>query len=348
MDKRSFLAQSLTVLSGAAIAAGTGGRVIAQAGLPGAGRTVMPARPNWDSFWFGQKIVDIGMARLGYKVEAPKTLAPAAIFTSIARGDLMYSVDTILPNHADLYARTAEQVMPVGPVMDPGTVQGYMVDKVTADRHNIRYLEDLAKPEIAALFDQNGDGRADMVGPSATWSGSSAVALNHIKSLGLEKTVNLVQGEYTTLAADAVGRFAAGKPILLYTWYPNPTTMKLKPGRDLVWLELKTVSLPGDQMSTYKPMPDVEGCASNPCNIGWLPTVYYIAVNRRWAAENPAALTFFKLVKMHLNDRAEQNARMLAGENREPDIDRHAREWIKTNQERFDGWIQAATVAARG
>lgn len=318
----------------------------AQTKLPGAGKTVSPARPNWDSFWFGQRIIDIGMETLGYKVEPPKTLAPAAIFTSMARGDVTYTADTILPNHADLYAKTANEVIAVGPLMDPGTIQGYMVDKKTADAHKIRFLEDLADPKIAALFDQNGDGKADMVGPSVSWAGSYGVAQGHLKALGLDKTVTLVAGEYTTLAADAVARFANGKPVFLYTWYPNPTTMKLLPGKDLVWLQLKNAALPAEQMKTYKPLPDVAGCADNPCSVGWLPTVYYIAVNKKWASENPGATEFFKQVKMTLEDRAIQNQKMLNGENREADIDRHAREWIKAHQAEFDGWIKRAMAAA--
>ncbi|MGO4175520.1 glycine betaine/L-proline ABC transporter substrate-binding protein ProX [Bosea sp. TAF32] len=325
---------------GAAPAAG-------QAALPGAGKTVSPARPNWDSFWFGQRIIDIGIETLGYKVEAPKTLAPAAVFTSMARGDVTYTADTILPNHADLYAKTANEVVAIGPLMDPGTIQGYMVDKKTADAHNIRFLEDLADPKIAALFDQNGDGKADMVGPSVSWSGSYGVAQGHMKALGLEKTVTLVTGEYTTLAADAVARYAAGKPVFLYTWYPNPTTMKLLPGKDLVWLQLKNPALPPDQMKTYKPLADVAGCAGNPCSVGWLPTVYYIGANKKWVLENPAAAEFFKQIKMTLKDRADQNQKMLNGENREADIDRHAREWIKAHQAEFDGWIKAAIAAAK-
>ncbi|WP_110648581.1 glycine betaine/L-proline ABC transporter substrate-binding protein ProX [Salinicola peritrichatus] len=332
------------IVAGIAILTGT--HVMAGSDLPGAGKKVMPARPNWDSFWFGQKIVDIGMERLGYEVADPVTMGPPAIFTSIARGDLMYSVDTILPNHADLYEKTKEDVMPVGPIMNPGTIQGFMVDKKTADKYNIRYLEDFKDPKVAALFDQDGDGRADMVGPSASWTGSSAVATNYIKNLGLSDRVHLVQGEYTTLSADAVGRYSAGEPIFLYTWYPNPTTMTLKPGKDLVWLQVHNVSLPDDQMEKYKPQDNLEGCASNPCDLGWLPTVYYIAVNRKWAAENSAAMKFFDQFEMHLQDRAEQNIKMMQGENREEDIERHAREWIENNKEKFDSWIDAAITAA--
>lgn len=346
MMKASRLALTLVLATGLA-AWEMAGSATAQDKLPGAGKTVSPARPNWDSFWFGQRIVDIGMERLGYKVEAPKTLAPAAIFTAMANGEIHYTADTILPNHSEMYAKTAGKVVAIGPLMDPGTMQGYMVDKKTAEAHNIKYLEDFLDPKIAALFDQDGDGRADMVAPSVSWTGSAAVAALHIKSLGLEKTIKLVQGEYTTLAADAVGRYSAGKPIFLYTWFPNPTTMKLLPGKDLVWLQLKKVELPGDQMQKYKALPDVEGCASNPCHIGWLPTVYYIGVSKQWADANPAAVEFFNQIKMVLQDRADQNKRMLAGENREPDIDRHAREWIKKNEAAFESWIKAAIAKAK-
>lgn len=346
MRKAPRLALTVAVVAGLA-ALEMAGSAMAQDKLPGAGKTVSPARPNWDSFWFGQRIVDIGMERLGYKVEAPKTLAPAAIFTAMANGEIHYTADTILPNHSEMYAKTTGKVIAIGPLMDPGTMQGYMVDKKTAEAHNIKYLEDFLDPKIAALFDQDGDGRADMVAPSVSWTGSAAVAALHMKSLGLEKTIKLVQGEYTTLAADAVGRYSAGKPIFLYTWFPNPTTMKLLPGRDLVWLQLKKIELPGDQMQKYKPLPNVEGCASNPCDIGWLPTVYYVGVSKKFADENPAAVEFFSQIKMVLQDRADQNKRMLAGENREPDIDRHAREWIKKNEAAFESWIKAAIAKAK-
>ena len=347
MKRRFLFSVTAAAFAAAAFALPAGDAAAQQQKLPGAGKTVSPARPNWDSFWFGQRIVDIGMERLGYKVEAPKTLAPPAIFTSLANGDLHYTADTILPNHAEMYAKTANDVMAVGPIMDPGTMQGYMVDKKTAEAHNIKYLEDFLDPKIAALFDQDGDGKADMIAPSVSWTGSAAVANLHMKSLGLEKTIKMVQGEYTTLTADAVGRYSQGKPIFLYTWYPNPTTMKLLPGKDLVWLQLKNVSLPDDQMSKYKAQPHVDGCASDPCNIGWLPTVYYIGVSKKWAAQNPAAIEFFKHIKMDLRDRAEQNVKMLNGENRDTDIDRHAREWIAKNQAAFDSWINAALAVAK-
>ncbi len=317
------------------------------ADLPGSGRVAKPARPNWDSFWFGQAILDKAMARLGYDVEAPKTLGAPAIFTSMSHGELHYMADTILPNSAGLYKQTEGSVRRIGPLMSPGTIQGYAVDKETAEKHDIRYLEDLLDPKIAALFDQNGDGKADMIGPNPDWTGSSAVVEHHMTKLGLEDAVKVVQGNYTTLSADAVGRYAGGDSIFIYTWFPNPVTMELRPGQDLVWLELRKPTLPEEQMVQYKALSDVPGCA-DPCDIGWLPTTYYIGVSEAWAQENPAAVAFFEQIKMHLEDRFWQNSLMKEGENSDEDIDRHADQWIEKHRDEFEIWIATAIEAGSG
>ncbi|MDW3206473.1 MAG: glycine betaine/L-proline ABC transporter substrate-binding protein ProX [Alphaproteobacteria bacterium] len=330
----------IVTLVGAAFIAGIGFSAQAE-DLPGSGKEASPARPNWDSFWFGQAILDKAMVRLGYEVDAPKTLGVPAIFTSMSHGELHYMADTILPNHAGLYEKTEGTVRRIGPLMSPGTIQGYAVDKKTADAHNIRYLEDLLDPNIARLFDQDGDGRADMIGPNPDWTGSSAVVDHHMTELGLKDSIKVVQGNYTTLSADAVGRFKGGDAIFIYTWFPNPVTMDLLPGEDLVWLELKNPTLPKDQWEQYQALTDAPGCA-NPCDIGWLPTTYYIAASEEWAKENPAAVAFFERIKMKLSDRVWQNGLMKNGEKSEEDISRHADIWIEQHRDEFEAWIAEA------
>lgn len=336
LGKRFRLAAAL----GAVVIAGLSFSVQA-ADLPGAGKEAKPARPNWDSFWFGQAILDKAIARLGYDVDAPKTLGTPAIFTSMSHGELHYMADTILPNHAGLYEKTEGTVRRIGPLMSPGTIQGYAVDKKTAEAHNIRYMEDLLDPKIAALFDQDGDGKADMIGPNPDWTGSSAVVEHHMTELGLKDAINVVQGNYTTLSADAVGRYKGGDSIFIYTWFPNPVTMELLPGEALVWLEMKTPTLPADQMAQYKALSDAPGCA-NPCDIGWLPTTYYIGTSEEWAQENPAAVAFFERIKMKLEDRVWQNGLMKNGEKSDEDISRHADIWIEKHRDEFEKWIAEA------
>ncbi len=39
---------------------------------------------------------------------------------------------------------------------------GYVIDKKTADKYNIKYISDLSDPKIAKLFDSSGNGKADL------------------------------------------------------------------------------------------------------------------------------------------------------------------------------------------
>ena len=77
------------------------------------------------------------------------------------------------------------------------------------------------------------------------------------------------------------------------------------------------------------------------------PPPYYIAANKKWLADNPAARKFLELVKMKLSDRVTQNIAMKNGEDSEADLRRHAEEWIKRNQAQFDKWLDMARAAAK-
>jgi glycine betaine/proline transport system substrate-binding protein len=48
-----------------------------------------------------------------------------------------------------------------------------------------------------------------------------------------------------------------------------------------------------------------------------------------------------------LDDIFAQNAQMYQGQDKPADLERQADEWIKANQQEFDGWIEAATQAAQ-
>lgn len=316
--------------------------VSAQA-LPGEGKSVRPVRASWDTFWFGGVILQIGLERLGYKILEPQTLTSVAIYQALSQGDGHFTADTVMPNAEQFLEKTKDTVVNFGPIMNPGSIQGYLIDKATSEKHGIRFVTDLLEPKNARLFADDGSSLARMVGPSAGWS-SENTALHHFKKLALDKTVKLVQGEYNVLVADTVARHKAGKPVLLYGWYPNTATVQLPPGKDLVWLQMKETDLPNMAPGTDTTLRGVTGCSGNadPCNTGWSATIYHISANKKWAAENPAAAKFFSLIKMELNDRVEQNLKMQAGEKRDEHLRRHAEDWIARNKTRFDAWIDEA------
>ncbi len=41
--------------------------------------------------------------------------------------------------------------------------------------------------------------------------------------------------------ASALAEYNAGEPIFFYTWSPNWTIFKLKPGKDVVWMNVPEI-----------------------------------------------------------------------------------------------------------
>ena len=215
--------------------------------------------------------------------------------------------------------------------------QGYLIDKKTAEKYHITNIEQLKDPEIAKLFDSNGNGKADLTGCNPGW-GCEAAINNHLNAYKLTDTVEHNQGNYAEMMADTITRYKEGKPVLYYTWTPYWISDVLKPGRDVVWLEVPFSSMPdGEKIDTKLP---------NGKNYGFPPSTMHIAANKAWAEQNPAAAELFAVMKLPVSAINAQNLRMHNGENSQADIERHANAWIKANQAKFDGWIEQARKAA--
>jgi glycine betaine/proline transport system substrate-binding protein len=80
-------------------------------------------------------------------------------------------------------------------------------------------MEQLQDPEIAALFDTDGDGKANLTGCNPGW-GCELVIEHQLDEYGLRDTVQHDQGQYFALIADTITRYEQGEPILFYTWTP--------------------------------------------------------------------------------------------------------------------------------
>lgn len=126
------------------------------------------------------------------------------------------------------------------------------------------------------------------------------------------------------MMADTITRYKEGKPIFYYTWTPYWISDVLKPGKDVVWLQVPFSSLPGDD-KTDTTLP-------NGKNYGFPPSTMHIAANKKWAEANPAAAKLFEIMKVSVADINAQNLRMHNGQKSQADIERHANAWIKAHQ----------------
>jgi glycine betaine/proline transport system substrate-binding protein len=316
--------------------------------MPGKGVTVKPARATWNTGYFQAAVYIRALKDLGYTVEAPKELKNEIFYQAVAQGDVHFWVNGWFPLHNNMEKIFSKGASVVGNVAKGGALQGYLVDKKTAERLNIKSLEDFKRDDVKKAFDSNDDGKADLVACPPGW-GCEKVITHQIDAYDLGDHVNVIKAEYSASMADAVGRFKNGQPIFFYTWTPNWTVGMLKPGRDVVWIGVPYPSLPEDQkkFEDQTTVEGVAGCVSDPCKMGWPANDIRPVVNNAFMEKNPAARKLFEVASIPLQDIFAQNAKMQGGENKAADIERHADEWIAKNRDMYDGWLAEARKAAK-
>jgi glycine betaine/proline transport system substrate-binding protein len=315
--------------------------------LPGKGITARPARATWNTGFFQEALVSKGLEELGYKVEKPKDLANPIFYKSLALGDLDYWTNGWFPMHDNqLPKKFYEKAEKLGYVVKSGGMQGYLVSKKHVDQFNIKSLEDFKRDEVKKAFDANGDGKADLTACPPGWSCEKIIS-HHMKVYDLKDHINPIKASYEAGMASALARYKSGEPIFFYTWSPNWTIFKLKPGEDVMWINVPEIipeeaqKIAEDRMTVT----NIEGAVSDPIKLGFVVSDIRIVANKKFTADNPAAKKFFEVFTLPLYDINEQNTKMNEGEKSQKDIERHADEWISKNKVKWNSWLEQARQA---
>ncbi|CAX59750.1 MULTISPECIES: glycine betaine/L-proline ABC transporter substrate-binding protein ProX [Erwiniaceae] len=308
--------------------------------LPGKGVVVNAVQSSLPEETFQTELVNRALQALGYDVQPIKEVDYNVAYTAIASGDATYMAVNWDPLQKDMYASAGgdNKFYRQGTYIS-GAAQGYLIDKKTADKYHIHDISQLKDPNIAKLFDADGDGKADLAGCNPGWVCGSVIS-TQIEAYGLSNTVVQNQGNYSAIIADTLTRFKAGKPVLYYTWTPYWVSDELKPGKDVVWLTVPHSANPGSQK-------DLDTTLPNGKNYGFPVNNEHIVANKAWAQANPAAAKLFAVMKLPLADVNAQNLRMHEGQGSSDDIDRHVDGWIASHQATFDGWVKQAAAAAK-
>jgi glycine betaine/proline transport system substrate-binding protein len=310
--------------------------------LPGEGVEVQPVDQGLIEEQFQYEVLIAGLEELGYDVKPILHMSGEVVTSHLAvgRGDADFYAVHWDPLHTEFYQKAGggDTMLRVGE-LTPGALQGYLIDKKTAEKHDITNLGQLKDPDIAKLFDADGDGKADLCGCNPGW-GCERVIEHQLDAYKLRETVEHNQGTYFALIADTIARYKAGESILYYTWTPLWVSGTLVPGEDTQWLSVPFTSLPDEREEVDTTMPDGR-------NTGFAVNTIRVIANTEFLNENPAAKKLFELAVIPINDVSAENSLIRAGEKTEADIKRHAREWIKANQEKYDGWIAEAKKAGK-
>lgn len=309
------------------------------------------ARANWSTGYFQAEVFRQLLGELGYTVNDPATLEldPAMFYPDLARGDIDFWANGWFPNHDHFMdeeledgSRFTDRIVPIGTEVAGGGLQGVLVDSATASAASITFLGDIGESvETAALFDTDGDGRANLVGCDDGW-GCQFLLDELIERNGWSDTIEQDSGAYDELWADAMTRLEAGEPTLAYTWTPSGYVGEMKPGDGAVWL---SVMSDGDGSGGGIILPPGE-CPGQPCDLGFEVADIRVVANRDFLSANPALDLLFQFVGFQLTDIVLQNYQMRQGEDSDADIERHATEWIERERRTVDAWLREVRAAA--
>jgi len=285
-----------------------------------------------------QLIVEM-LKKMGHNVEVSSDLEYAITFQTIAdnaKSDDVYFMaahwDPIQTNMIKGVGGTEK--LAIFSEYISNCASGYVIDKKTADKYNIKYISDLKDPKIAKLFDSSGNGKADLTGASLGWE--VADTINHqLDAFKLRDTIDHNQGAYSAMISDTMARYKTGKPILFWTWTPYWVTGKLVPGKDITFLQVTQSEHPKG----------IDTQISNGANYGFAINSQKIVANSSVLTKHQDIAKLFDIVKLSVNDVSGQNMLMRNGQKEPKDIKRHVQKWIQANETKVNSWIKEAQAA---
>ena len=289
-----------------------------------------------DLTWTGAKAIGhvikaVIEGPLGGEAEIVSGLSDGTVIAAgMDKGDGSADVytDLWMPNRQGIWDKYVKDAGTVGhnkPYL--GTQQMYVPNYMT---DKVKTVDDLKKPEVAALFDKDGNGKGEYWAGDAGWK-STRMWQVKFKDYGLSELWEPEIVPDATFKAQLKTAIAQEKPILFYYWTPEwihaayEITPIEEPGRydgcEVVkldqedWLEASTFN-----------------CASSDAQI-------YVAYSKSLEERNPAAAKF--LSNMQLDPAVVNQWILLIGRDKQDPQD-VAEEWIDANKETVDKWINGS------
>ena len=156
----------------------------------------------------------------GLEVELQNGTNPV-VFEAMDGGSMHVHPEVWLPNQTNLHNTFVKEKGTVS--MNPNGVpafQGMCVTKGTAERTGIKSISDLGDPDMAANFDNDGNGQGDVWIGASGWA-STNVEKVRAKSYGYDATMDLLEMDETLAMAEVDSAVAKDENIVFFCYTPN-------------------------------------------------------------------------------------------------------------------------------
>lgn len=276
----------------------------------------------------GFVIQEIINTHLGSEAIIVDGLSDASVITAgIDKGDGSADVHTDfwIPNQQalwDKYIDGAKTMLVNTPYKGEQKifVPTYMADKVKS-------IEDLKNPEIAAIFDKDGNGKGEYWAGDAGWDSTKRWQIK-FKSYGLSDLWEAETLPDATFKAQLEAAYNREKPILFYYWTPE-------------WIhstyDLTTLDEPARFEGCEKVDLDQEDfLESSEFACAEKDALVYVAYSKSLETRNPPVAKFLKQIQLTPDM---VNGWILAIDKEEKDGRDVAEDWVKNNPDIVNQWI---------
>lgn len=295
-----------------------------------ADETVVVGMPAWPSAQVTAHIIaDTLEERVGVEVEL-RNRGTVNILMDIADGDIQVHPEVWLPNLSALVRRLSKNdVLRLSP-RGVAAQQNICATRETLDETGITAVSDLAKPEMAARFDSDGDGKGEIWIGAETWS-STSIEKIRAKSYGYDRTMTLLEMPEDVAMAAVDAAVAVGKPVVFYCYGPHHI-FKL---HDIV--QLQEPEYDPSRWAVVKPADDPDWLEKSQAPTAWDLSHFHVA----WAAaldnKMPQVARFLSEIAF---EPADISAMSYAVEVERKPVEEVAKEWISDNGERIGEWVK--------
>lgn len=328
--------------------------------LPGSGVSVVAGRADWTTGYFQAALFKALLEELGYTVSEPSAEehSPKDMFPLMAQGQVDFWANTWSPIHTPFIEAelddgdtVSSRVQTVGNLLPASGLEGIVINASTAADNQITSLAQINDdPNLIALFDPDGNGKANVYGCPDGWG--CAEIINETIVFNGWQNIEHIQDDYVTMVTDSIAKVEAGTPTLQYTWSPSGYLTSLRPGDNVQWLNLGGREnvldgsiTPDRDFNDAEPPALGPACTGDPCWLGWAAADIGVAARIEFLDANPSARTLFDIVQLKVLDVALANVKYDTGETSEADVNRHAQEWINENRPEVEQWLAQARAA---
>ncbi len=332
---------------------------------PWAGDKITLFRPTWPEGYVGAQIAHDLLEELGYDVEPPDAheVAPDLVYRQMAHGEGDVFLSGWMPGHRSWLevslrnGRTVGELLVVftEPIIPAGGLQGLLVTKNWADRDGFTTVDELnADPKLVAKLDEDGDGRAQIIGCPEDWHCDDQINAM-ITFAGWSQIQQYTPGDFEDAFEQFVSEAREGRPAIAYVWSPSLHLGRAEVGLHTMWLSIEESSIVDDsdplgwdgpvdfdQRPGYSALPETD-CLSGPdgCQLGWRGNDIHVVANANWVADNPAAEAL--LAAMRFDYRQASQWILETGDDpSQADVEQVARGWIDANRDLVDQWLAEA------